>query len=154
MATQYTAGITQGQVWTADIANQIGATWETWTPTVTQSGTFTFTNNLSRYMRINKLVIATTFVTMTNNAGVAGNAVTMTIPIAGQSQSGQMMAFGFIYDSSANTLYNVTAQTTVNTSTIAFYQGMATGGSLFGVVPNLAIANADQFRITIIYEAA
>jgi hypothetical protein len=154
MATQYTAGLTQGQKLTADIMNQIGAAWETWTPTVTQSGTFTFTNNISRYTRVNKLVIATTYVQFTNNAGVAGNAVNMSIPIAAQSNSGQMMAFGFIYDSSANTLYNVTAQTTVNASTIAFYQGMATGGSLFGVVPNLALATSDQMRITIIYEAA
>lgn len=154
MATQYTGGLTAGQVLTAATMNQIGAAWETWTPTVTQSGTFTFTNNLSRYTRINKLVIATTSVQMTNNAGVAGNAVIMTVPINYQSQSGQMMCFGFIYDSSANALYNVTGQTTGSNNQVAFYQGMATGGSLFGIVPNLAIANADQFRITFVYEAA
>ena len=39
MATQYTAGITQGQAWTAAIANQIGATQETWAPTWTAATT-------------------------------------------------------------------------------------------------------------------
>lgn len=154
MATQWTAGLTDNTGLPAATLNTIGATWETWTPVVKQSGTFTFTNNIARYTQINKLVIATTFVQMTNNAGVAGNALSMTLPILGQSNSGQMMAYGFIYDSSLNVLYNVTAQTYLGASEIAFYQGMATGGSLFGVVPNLAIASGDQMRITMIYEAA
>jgi len=39
MATQYTAGLTAGQVLTAATMNQIGAAWETWTPALTASNT-------------------------------------------------------------------------------------------------------------------
>lgn len=38
MATQYTAGLTTGQVLTAATMNQIGAAWETYTPTWSGTG--------------------------------------------------------------------------------------------------------------------
>lgn len=87
MATQYTAGITQGQAWTAAIANQIGAVWETWTPTVTSSsGTITSsTVNVARYARIQQIIYAYVDVTVTNN-GTGSGALYFTCPINGRAQ--------------------------------------------------------------------
>jgi len=82
MATQYTAGITQGQAWTAAIANQIGAVWENWTPTITaNTGTFTsVTLNMARYAQIQKIVICQFSATITN-VGTGTNGMVLTVPI-------------------------------------------------------------------------
>ena len=60
MATQYTAGLTTGQVLTAATMNSIGAAWETWTPAFRSTGgTITsLTVNYARYARIQKTVFA------------------------------------------------------------------------------------------------
>ena len=58
MATQYTAGLTSGQVLTAATMNEIGATWETWTPVPFSSiGALTSYLAGGRYMRIQKMVV-------------------------------------------------------------------------------------------------
>ena len=82
MATQYTAGLTTGQVLTAATMNSIGAAWETWTPTITASaGAFTTTTvNLARYARINKIVILNLSVTL-NNIGTATGTMRFSLPI-------------------------------------------------------------------------
>jgi hypothetical protein len=82
MATQYTAGLTTGQVLTAAIMNQIGAAWETWTPTVTaSSGTFTtITVNKAKYCQIQKTVIAFVDFTITT-IGTATGIPIFTVPV-------------------------------------------------------------------------
>lgn len=150
MATQYTAGITQGQAWTAAIANQIGAVWETWTPVVKQPSSLTLTNNVSRYMQIQKLVIATAYVTITGT-GTAPNGVLMSLPITAKETT-TMDGFGWIYDASATTIYNVTAYGGTTEVTL-IYSPNTTGGT-FGNNPSLALANNDQIRVTFVYEAA
>jgi hypothetical protein len=82
MATQYTAGLTAGQVLTAATMNSIGAEWETWTPTITAgSGTFTTTViNNARFTRIQKLVILNLDLTITT-VGTGGNGVIFTLPV-------------------------------------------------------------------------
>lgn len=82
MATQYTAGLTTGQVLTAATMNSIGAAWETWTPTITAStGTFTtITVNRARYGLINKIVIGTIDFTVTS-IGTASGTPRFTLPI-------------------------------------------------------------------------
>ena len=86
MATQYTAGIVQGQKWTAAIANQIGAAWETWTPTVTAAvGTITsYAVNSARYARIQSIVYVYVDVTVTNN-GTGATALYFTMPVTGRA---------------------------------------------------------------------
>ncbi len=83
MATQYTAGITQGQVWTAAIANQIGAAWETWTPTIsTTAGTITTgVTNYARYGRIQNLVYGAFSYTITTAGTAAGAELEFTVPV-------------------------------------------------------------------------
>jgi hypothetical protein len=87
MATQYTAGIVQGQKWTAAIANQIGAAWETWTPTITASaGAFTTTTvNVARYCQLQKIVIGVISVSI-GNVGTATGQLRFTVPITFNNQ--------------------------------------------------------------------
>ena len=82
MATQYTAGLTTGQVLTAAIMNQIGAAWETWTPTITASaGTYTsVTVNQAQYGRIQKIVVGRIDISITTN-GTAAGALEFTLPV-------------------------------------------------------------------------
>jgi len=82
MATQYTAGLSAGQVLTAATMNQIGAAWETYTPTVTpQSGTITTLGaRFGKYSRINKLVVVMFDVTITTN-GTGGTWLNIGKPI-------------------------------------------------------------------------
>ena len=86
MATQYTAGLSTGQVLTAATMNSIGATWETWTPTVTSAaGTLTtVTVHLARYGRINKLVYAEIDFSITS-IGTGSGIPIFTLPITATS---------------------------------------------------------------------
>jgi hypothetical protein len=81
MATQYTAGLSAGQVLTASTMNSIGAAWESWTPTInSQTGTLTTTTlNAAKYCRINKFFIAEIDVTF-NNIGTGAGYVQLTMP--------------------------------------------------------------------------
>jgi hypothetical protein len=152
MATQYTAGFVQGQKNTAAIMNQIGAAWETWTPTLTQSATVTFTNTSSRYMRIQKLVIAQTYLTV-SGAGTAGQNVLVGLPVTAQNASGQIAGYGWLYDASTTTVYNVIAYMTATTSVSLMYTPNATGGA-FGSNPAVTLGASDQVRLSFVYEAA
>jgi hypothetical protein len=82
MATQYTAGIVQGQKWTAAIANQIGAAWETFTPTFfSGTGQATTSTATGAYCLINK--IATVHIYMNaSGSGGAGIVEARGIPAA------------------------------------------------------------------------
>lgn len=86
MATQYTGGQVTGQVLTAATMNSIGATWETWSPTVTpQLGVFfVLTLNLARYGRIGKLVYGEIDFTVTS-IGTGSGIVNFTLPVTAAS---------------------------------------------------------------------
>ena len=148
MATQWTAGTTSGQVLTAATLNTIGAAWVDYTPTLTQSATVTKTINHARYCQIQKLIVVELFLTCTS-AGTASNGVRVGLPIAAKS-SGASLGAGLIYDASANFMYNILPyQFDANTSAF-FYQT----GSEFGASPAVTLANTDQIRLKLTYEAA
>jgi hypothetical protein len=86
MATQYTAGLVQGQKLTAAIMNQLGAVWEAWTPTYSaSSGTFTtVTTNVARYARIQNIIIVRIDATVTT-LGTASGFMQFTLPFTAQS---------------------------------------------------------------------
>jgi hypothetical protein len=152
MATQYTAGLSVGQVLTAATMNSIGAAWETWTPTLTQTATVTKTTNYAKYMRIQKLVIAQCYMTVTG-AGTGGTNVVVGLPITALELQSQIVGGGFIYDSSANMVYHVVNQIT-STTTMSFYTDQNGSGNFFGTNPNIALAANDQIRLYFMYEAA
>lgn len=151
MATQYTAGIVTGQKWTAAIANQIGAAWETWTPTVTQSGSVTCTVTYAKYAQIQKLVVASAYLTVTGT-GTANNPVLVSLPLTAQTSIAAAIGSGFIYDSSAAQLYTLVFTSNSSTTTGGFYTNAS--GNQWGVAPNIALAVSDQIRFQFVYEAA
>lgn len=152
MATQYTAGLSVGEVLTAATMNSIGAAWESYTPTVTQSGNVTVTVTYSKYARIQKIVFGSVYLTVTGT-GTANNAVTVSLPITALTSGGQMVGGGFIFDASLTNLYTVQAQI-ASTTTISFYSDQTGTGAVWGIVPNVGLAVNDQIRTTFFYEAA
>jgi hypothetical protein len=149
MATQYTAGLTTGQVLTAATMNSIGAAWESYTPTWTQSGAITKTVTYAKYTRINKLVIASVSMVATG-AGTGNNAIIVGLPLSAAQTTNLPIGSGFIYDASTNTIYNGTVQAISATTAQMYYQT----GNAIGVSPNFAIASSDQIQIFVMYEAA
>jgi hypothetical protein len=153
MATQWTAGLTDGVPLPAATLNTIGAAWETWTPTVTQSVNVTINaSSFAKYARINKTVFISVYL-LISGTGTGANAVRMSLPIASKDASGQLIGSGFIFDASATNLYLVTSPTTSTTS-IGFYANQSGTGAEFGVVPNIGLAVNDQIRVVGFYEAA
>jgi hypothetical protein len=148
MATQWTAGTTSGQVLTAATLNTIGAAWVDYTPTLTQSATVTKTINHARYCQIQKLIVVELFLTCTS-AGTAGNGVRVGLPIAAKN-GGAELGGGFIYDATANFMYNILPYQ-FNANTVAFFYQT---GSEFGASPAVTLANTDQIRLKLTYEAA
>lgn len=151
MATQWTAGLSDNTVLPASTLNTIGAAWETWTPRVDQNVTVASITNYARYCRIQKSVFATAYVTL-NGAGTAGAAIAISLPLTAQSNSGQMIAYGWFYDANVTTFYNLTGYG-LSSTTVAFISPNATGGS-FGTNPAVTVAASDQMRIAFMYEAA
>jgi len=84
MATQYTGGLSTGQVLTAATMNSIGAVWEDWTPVATpQGGAFTTVSTYGRYAQIQKIVIARFSIQITNKGSGLGSVI-VTLPVTAQ----------------------------------------------------------------------
>ena len=97
MATQWTAGLTDNTVLPASTLNQIGAAWETWTPTFTPtSGTITTASlTRARYCQIQKLVIARFEYQITTAGTAAGAFLDFTLPITAATYiTGSALGFG------------------------------------------------------------
>jgi len=150
MATQYTAGLTTGQVLTAATMNSIGAAWESYTPTLTQTGTVTKTVTYAKFCQINKLIVCNVRLDVTG-AGTATSAVVIGLPITASQSSNLRIGTSTFFDSSAGITYNAAVQL-VSSTTVSL---LADGGPNFvGVLPNVALAASDQLTLSIQYEAA
>jgi len=158
MATQYTAGLSAGQILTAATMNQIGAAWETWTPALTA-----FTTNPTlgsgsvqngRYGRINKTVYGhgqIVFGTSGTNAGSGFYYVS--IPVTAQG-SGTLCGTWFAYDASTDTVAIGSLVLDSTTRMILYRNGV--GGGTFLVASGVpwAWGATDIIRVTFQYEAA
>jgi hypothetical protein len=150
MATQWTAGLTDNTALPAATLNRIGAAWETWSPTVTQLGNVTVTNNGSRYGRVQQIVVAHTYLTVTGT-GTAGNNVRVSLPITAQTID-RIITQGFIYDASANQMYAITGFADTTTTCIFYWTNASS--SAWGNAPSIGLAVNDQIRLQFMYEAA
>ena len=150
MATQYEAGLSPGDILTAATMNSIGAAWESYTPTLTQSATVTKTVTYAKYTRINKLCIVNVRLDVTG-AGTAANNVVVGLPLT-SAQATINIGSVSIYDASTSTNYSGTCYF-ATTSTVSF-TGDWSGASFWGVTPNLALAANDQIHISLQYEIA
>lgn len=153
MATQYTAGITNGQVWSADIANSIGAAWETYTPTWTSNATNPVLGNgtlTGTYCRINKLVITSFKLLMGSTTTYGTGVYRISLPIAARDAD---QTFGTVigYDASTGLFYSLLVSSTTSTQV---YLSYGTAGGVFAATVPITWAASDQVKGTFIYEAA
>ena len=144
MATQYTAGLTTGQVLTAATMNSSGAAWENWAPTITaSSGTITSGSTTSaRYMQIQKLVIGRLQYSVTTAGTAAGAFLIFTLPITGSTSLTSLdtsIGFGREYRTTGSALNCIFKSTT--TGMILTYNN---GG---------VITNNYDISVNFIYEA-
>ena len=147
MATQWTAGTTSGQVLTAATLNTIGAAWVDYTPTLTQGVTVSKTVTQARYCQFQKTIIGQVLLSATSG-GTGGTAVAIGLPSAVRAGN-PLVGSGYIYDTSTNTMYNLTF-----TGSGAGVSGYYQTGNQWGNSPNIALASGDQIAINFSYEIA
>lgn len=125
MATQYTGGLTAGQILTAATMNSIGAAWETWTPTYTSTvlgPPTSVTTNLARYAQIGKCVFFQLGVTV-NVVGTASGRLIFTLPLTAQATTATNLSIGNGWEWAATTVQLQCYKTTATTAAIIFSNG-------------------------------
>jgi hypothetical protein len=152
MATQYTAGLTTGQVLTAATMNSIGAAWESYTPVIKGGATtVTATIAYAKYAQINKIVFVRVEATVTS-AGAANGIISVSLPL---NPTG-----------TPTTVTNIGTFFLLRPGT-AFYQGAAiqSSNTVTGTAnnstdamgansPTLTLANNDKISFSVCYEIA
>ncbi len=160
MATQYTAGLTTGQVLTAATMNSIGAAWESYTPTFVN---ITVGNGVlvARYSQINTLVNVVFKLTCGSTTVIGGGGgITMSLPKTATTTAyalgASLIGTASSYDFSAVTNYQ-TWPLIQSSTTIGFGYIVGGGGNryqeIFGTGPMTWAVN-DVLSATFSYEAA
>ena len=151
-----------GNILTAAQMNDIGnnlaefselfTTFNTWTTTVTQSGTVTHTVNYARYVQIGRLVIANCYLTITGT-GTGNNVITVNLPVTASSSLtvGSVIGEGQVIDGNVD---NYVMAVIVQTSTTLAWRRTSAAGQQAGQSPNFALANNDILMASLMYEAA
>ena len=155
MATQWTAGTTSGQVLTATKLNTIGAAWETWTPTWTGSTTNPAIGNGfigGSYCRINKTVIADGYIIAGSTTTYGTGTYRISVPISPMVSTNGLVGYATIFDASAGYISYSGVASQVSTTLVEFRLGAAS--NIFAPTVPVTMANSDQFRFQIIYQAA
>jgi hypothetical protein len=156
MATQYTAGLSAGQILTAATMNQIGAVWETWTPALTASTTNptlgTGSSITGRYGRIQKTVFGNVTILFGSSGVAAGTGFYfVSLPVTAQSNT-PPVGSGWLLDSSTSLLRQVEV-TLDTTSRVALWIDNSTNFAVSATNP-WTWAASDQIRFNFVYEAA
>lgn len=136
-----------GSAW-VQTGDSTGA-WTAFTPTISQSSTVTYSGPM-RYTRIGRTIHANCALYITGS-GSAGTGVTVSLPVAAQA-SLPVIGSSWIYDASAGVRY-VCAVDLASTTSVSFLHD-ASGAASWGQNPSIGLANADQIRFGITYEAA
>lgn len=127
--------------------------WETYTPTLTQSGAVTKTVTYARFVRIGRTIIVTVRLAVTGT-GSASNAVVVGLPVTAAAAVTRAAGCGSIFDTSAGLVYNGNADITT-TTTVQFWPTSADSGSALGAaVFTAALAAGDEVAMHVTYEAA
>lgn len=155
MATQYTAGLTAGQVLTAATMNSIGAATETYAPAWTSTGVAPAINNGAlngRYWRFQKLIIAQINWAAGGTTNFGTGAYRMSLPIS--SDSGAFL-YGYAVFSDASTFnaYVMVAGQITNT-TVQFTWNVGGINGLWAQTTPVPMAANDSMQATLIYQAA
>jgi len=127
----------------------MGAWINTSGTTISQSNAVTFTIYYSKYIKLGRLV-HWNFAYAITGAGTAGTAITLSLPVSIFTQI-SVIGSGWVYDASTNTRYAFIAE--VNSSNSISLVGDWSTGFAWGAVPSLGLANGDQIRGSLTYEA-
>ena len=151
MATQYTAGLSSGQVLTAATMNQLGAAWESYTPTV-KSGATTLTGTIlyAKWARIQKTVwVQVAFVS--TSAGAANGIISVSYPSGLTPANTDVRTIGTFHILDSGTAFYTGSASATNPC-----QGLAYGGGNYmgTATPAMTIANNDVISIAVCYEVA
>lgn len=155
MATQYTAGLSSGQVLTAAIMNQIGATVELYTPVWTASTTNPILNNGSlsgNYFRIQNLIIGQIFLVVGSTTNVGAGFYRFTVPFNIKGENVFTATCSLLDNSAGFVNYVGTGlPVTIGGNQIEFRTHGA--GTFTQAVP-IPFGNGDQLRVSFMYERA
>jgi hypothetical protein len=149
MATQWTAGLSAGNVLPASTLNTIGAAWVDYTPTLVQGVAVTKTINTARYCQFQKTVIVSVKMTVTG-AGTGGQFVIVGLPLSARAANAAPVGTMSVYDTNTNLWYNLGPQLSSVNDCYGFYQT----GFAFGVSPAITLAAGDQVFMSFTYEVA
>jgi len=138
-----------GSAWVQ--ANDYGQ-WQTWTPTLTQNTTLTYSSPYGRYTRIGNTIHANITVSVTSGTGTAGYGVSMSLPATSAAGSPLRVGSCHVYDASTGTRYTGMAE--LYSATGFRFVGDWSGGLQWGWSPSIAATVSDQFSASITYEAA
>ena len=156
MATQYTAGLSAGQVLTAANMNSIGAASETFTPTWTASTTNPILNNgllSGRYFRINKLIFCQIYLQVGSTTNIGSGQYRWALPFTAASPIASFLSIGSgrYFDASTTTAYLTNVIFNGGATTyISAYIASQILSSTGPVVP----AVGDEYHLNFWYEAA
>ena len=155
MATQWTAGLTDNTVLPASTLNQIGAAWETYTPTLTASTTNPTLGSGStatgRYARINKTVFYYAEFAFGTGANAGSGSYRVSLPITALNAL-NVVGSGWLYDSSANRLETCVVR--LGATTYAWLYATATNTYQTQNAQPWTWAQGDAINFFIVYEAA
>ena len=162
MATQWTAGLTAGQILTADTLNTIGAASVSYTPALTAVttnptlGTGSFAGGTYQQIQDRAFVEGAIFFGSSGAAAGTG-AYRISVPSAISIKSNNSaIGYGLFYDSSAGFIFYPMQAFYISATTFSLvvaspaYSAASVLGSTIPVVP----ANSDQIRFTLCYEVA
>jgi hypothetical protein len=157
LASVLTEGLVTLLLDTNTLTVYTGSAWSTlgpvhgaltsWTPTVTQTGSVTVTNNYSRYIRIGRLIAGWFSLTVTGSGSGSANIVIGAIPATAASTSpviGQMRFYNASGPSTTVAWIYLASTTT--------FGGTTSVGTDIGSLDNLA--NTDKLDGFFFYEAA
>lgn len=130
----------------------IGA-WQSWTPSVTQSGSVTVTVTRARYTRLGRLITFMADLAVTGS-GTSANSIVITAPVAAAYASFQVVGVGNLFDTSAGSDYAGVVRFFNSTTNLTIFNSSAPTGNLGTTGFTAGLANGDSIRISGTYEAA
>lgn len=148
--TTKTSVFATNDIVTASDMNAVYGAWNSYTPTLTQSGTVSKTVTYAKYRQFGKTVKGSVLLAVTGS-GTTNNPVLIGLPVASQATTGLVMGSGDIVDSSAGQHYvgAVVSSSTTTVGIVAHAQSTWVGNA-----PNFALASGDTVRVDFEYETA
>lgn len=132
---------------------RLGA-WQTYTPTLTQSGAVAKTVNYARFARLGRTIVAAGEMTVTG-AGTAGVGIVIGLPVAASFGSGRTLGGGSVFDASAGLVYTAMPDRSGSTTTFRLWPTSTDTNNVLGAaVFTAALAAGDVVDFHVTYEAA